>query len=220
MVVLFKTLSFLNIQFCRITVVVFLCAIAKPYKSLAASLRLSPGRKQPQTVSGLRREPTFKVWQTFCLLGIWPGGFPSVWCWRARASGRRLTAPIGLASPHQPRLPPSAAVAPVGLACPHGEEEGSSLVLSIGLRLWQSALGFASLCFISKSIVFLLFGSTDDSSCSSSSPSSSRVNTLRLLAGFHCIFPFAQIHFHAFLQMRLQQYTEHSHSCSNSHHPN
>jgi hypothetical protein len=68
--------------------------------------------------------------------------------------------------PHWPRLPPPASLAPIGLACPHGEEEGSALVLGIGLRLWQSALGFPSLSFIYKSIVFLLFGSTDNSSSS------------------------------------------------------
>jgi len=81
----------------------------------------------------------------------------------------RLTAPIGLACPHQPRLPPpvspapttlacphrprlplSALLAPVRLVCPHGEEDGSALVLGIGLRLWQSALGFPSLSFIYK----------------------------------------------------------------------
>jgi len=66
--------------------------------------------------------------------------------------------PTGLACPYQSRLPPSASLAPVGLACPHGEEEGSALVLGIGLRPWQSALGFPSLSFIYKSIVFLLFG--------------------------------------------------------------
>jgi hypothetical protein len=98
---------------------------------------------------------------------------------------RRLTAPIGFACPHQPHLPPpvspaptslacphrprlplSALLATVGLACPHGEEDGSALVLGIGLRLWQSALGFPSLSFIYKSIVFLLFGSTGNSSSS------------------------------------------------------
>jgi hypothetical protein len=98
---------------------------------------------------------------------------------------RRLTAPIGLACPHQPPLPPpvspapsslacpdrprlplSASLAPVGLACPHGDDVGSVMVLGIGLRLWQSALGFPSLSFIYKSIVFLLFGSTDNSSSS------------------------------------------------------
>jgi len=62
--------------------------------------------------------------------------------------------------------PPLASPAPTSLACPHGEEEGSALVLGIGLRLWQSALGFPSLSFIYKSIVFLLFGSTDNSSSS------------------------------------------------------
>jgi len=30
--------------------------------------------------------------------------------------------------------------APIGLACPHGEEDGSALVLGIGLRLWAPAL--------------------------------------------------------------------------------
>jgi len=40
---------------------------------------------------------------------------------------------------------PLASAAPTSLACPHGEEEGSALVLGIGLRLWQSALGFPSL---------------------------------------------------------------------------
>jgi len=57
-------------------------------------------------------------------------------------------------------------VAPIGLACPHGEEEGSALVRGIGLRLWLSALGFPSLAFIYKSIVFHLFGLTDNSSSS------------------------------------------------------
>ena len=90
-----------------------------------------------------------------------------------RDLARRLTAPIGLACPHQPRLPPPVSPAPTSLACPHrprlplsaslapvghGEEDGSALVLGIGLRLWQSALGFPSLSFIYKSIVFLLFG--------------------------------------------------------------
>jgi len=75
-------------------------------------------------------------------------------------------APTGLACPQQPRLPLSASLAHVGLACPHGEEDGSALVLGNGLRLWQSALGFPSLSFIYKSIVFLLFGSTDNSSSS------------------------------------------------------
>jgi hypothetical protein len=65
--VLLKTPSFLNIQFNQITFVVFLCAIAKPYESLSGSLRLSPAQKQIQKVSGLRQEPTLKVWQTFRL---------------------------------------------------------------------------------------------------------------------------------------------------------
>jgi hypothetical protein len=50
--------------------------------------------------------------------------------------------------------PPLASPAPISLACPHGEEEGSALLLGIGLRLWQSALSFASLSFVYKSIVF------------------------------------------------------------------
>ena len=54
----------------------------------------------------------------------------------------------------RPRLPPSASPAPIGLACPHGEEEGSALVVGIGLRLWQSALSFRSLSFVYKFIVF------------------------------------------------------------------
>ena len=62
-----KTLSFLNIQFCGITFVVFLCAITKLYKSLSGSFRLSPAGKQTQKVSGLRRQQTLKVWQTFRL---------------------------------------------------------------------------------------------------------------------------------------------------------
>ena len=90
-------------------------------------------------------------WRT-CWLGIWPGGFSSVRCLRARACGRWLAAPIGLACPHQPRLPPSASPAPICLACHHAES--SALVLGIGLRLWQSALGFPSLSFIYKSISF------------------------------------------------------------------
>ena len=54
-------------------------------------------------------------------------------------------APTSLACPHRTRLPPPAPPAPIGLICPHGEEEGSALVLGIGLRLWVSALGFPSL---------------------------------------------------------------------------
>jgi len=93
--VLFKTLTFLNILRCQITFVVVLSAIAKPYESLSGSFRLSPVRKQTLQVSGLRWEPTLKVRQT-----------------------------------------------------------------------------------------------------------------IRLIAGFRCIFPFAPIHFHALLQMTLQQYTQ------------
>jgi len=95
MLLLFNNLSLLNIQLCLIGIVVFLCAIAKPYESLSGSFRLSPAQKQSQKVSGLRWEPTLKLCQTF-----------------------------------------------------------------------------------------------------------------RLFAGFRCILPFAQIHFHAFLQVRLQQYTQ------------
>jgi len=32
--------------------------------------------------------------------------------------------------------------------------------------------------------------------------------TFQAFAGFYCIFPFVQIHFHAFMQMRQQQYTQ------------
>jgi hypothetical protein len=111
-----------------------------------------------------------------------------------RDLARRLTAPIGLACPHQPRLPPPVSPAPTSLACPRrprlplsaspapmarrtARHWYSALGSGIGLRLWQSALGFPSLSFIYKSIVFLLFGWTDNSSSSSSSPSSSRVNS-------------------------------------------
>jgi hypothetical protein len=51
------------------------------------------------------------------------------------------------ARPHQPPLPPQASPTPSSLACPHGEE-GSALVLSFALRLWQSAWSFPSLSFI------------------------------------------------------------------------
>jgi len=93
---------------------------------------------------------------------------------------RPLASPArtSLAWPHQPRLPPPASLAPIGLACPHGEEEGSALVLGIGLRLWQSALGFPSLSFIYKSIVFPSLWIDRQFIIFSSSPSSSRVNTL------------------------------------------
>ena len=112
-----------------------------------------------------------------CWLGIWPGGFPSVWCWRARAWGRWRTAPIGLACPHPPSVspPPPASSAPIGLACPHGEEEGSALVLGIGFWLWQSALSFPSLSFVYKSIVFPSLWIDRQFIIFSSSPSSSRV---------------------------------------------
>jgi hypothetical protein len=51
-----------------------------------------------------------------------------------------LTAPIGLAWPHQPYLPPPSSVTPTSLVCPNGEEEGSALVLGTGNRHWDSAL--------------------------------------------------------------------------------
>jgi len=99
---------------------------------------------------------------------------------------RRLTAPIGLACPHQPRLPPPASLAPIGLACPCRPRlplsASSAPMARRTARHWYSALGsgfgsrhwvfLLSLSYI-KSIVFLLFVSTDNSS---SSPSSSRVN--------------------------------------------
>jgi len=50
--------------------------------------------------------------------------------------------------------PPLSSPAPTRLSCPHGEEEGSAVVLGIGLRLWQSALSIPSLSFVYKSIVF------------------------------------------------------------------
>jgi len=55
-------------------------------------------------------------------------------------------APTSHARPHSPRLPPSVSPSPIGLICPHVKQEGSALVCSIGLRLWQSALGFS--CFL------------------------------------------------------------------------
>ena len=78
-----------------------------------------------------------------CWLGIWPGSFPCVWCWRARAWGRWLTAPIGLACPHQPRLPPWASPAPMLRRRP-SFGTGSRL----RTRLWYSA---------SPSMVFSLY---------------------------------------------------------------
>jgi len=38
--VLHETLSFFNIQFFKMTFIVFLCVISKPYKSLTGSIRL------------------------------------------------------------------------------------------------------------------------------------------------------------------------------------
>ena len=98
-----------------------------------------------------------------------------------RDLARRLTAPIGLACPHQPSLPPPVTAAPTSLACPIGlaclcrprlplsaspapmatrtaRNWYSALGSGFGLRLWQSALGFPSLSFIYKSIVILLLG--------------------------------------------------------------
>jgi len=101
-----------------------------------------------------------------CWLGIWLGGFLGPRCWRTRAPGQWLATHIDVAWPHQSRLPPPALPARICLACPHAEKENSALVLGIGLRLWQSALGFPSLSFVYNSIVFLLLGSTDNSSSS------------------------------------------------------
>jgi len=106
-----------------------------------------------------------------------------------RDLARRLTAPNGLACPHQSRLPPSASPAPTSLACPHQPclppSPSPAPMATRTARHWYSALGsgFGSRHWVFhlshsyiKSIVFLLFVSTDNSS---SSPSSSRVNTLR-----------------------------------------
>jgi len=111
-----------------------------------------------------------------------------------RDLARQLTAPIGLACPHQPRLPPPvspappASLAPIGLACPCRPRLNLSAsparLARRTARYWYSALGslfgswhwvfLLSLLYI-KSIVFLLFVSSENSS---SSPSSSRVNSL------------------------------------------
>jgi hypothetical protein len=85
--------------------------------------------------------------------------------------------------PHWPRLPPPASPAPIGLTCPHGKEEGSALILGIGLRLWQSALSFPSLSFVYNSIVFPSLWIVRQFIFLSSSPSSSRVNTSAKLSG-------------------------------------
>ena len=86
--------------------------------------------------------PCWDLWSALsCWLGIWPGSLPCVWCWRARAWGRWLTAPIGLACPHQPRLPPWASPAPMLRRRP-SSGNGSWL----RTRLWYSAspsMGFS-----------------------------------------------------------------------------
>jgi hypothetical protein len=56
-----------------------------------------------------------------CCLVIWLGGFPSIQCWKAEASGRWL-------------------VAPIGLACPNGEEWFLAQVLGTGTRHWTRAV--------------------------------------------------------------------------------
>jgi len=66
-----------------------------------------------------------------------------------------------LASPAPPVSP-----TPTCLACPHAEEGGAALIVGVGFRLWSLALSFPSLSFLYKPIVFLLFGSTDNSSSS------------------------------------------------------
>jgi hypothetical protein len=50
----------------------------KPYQSLSGSLRRSQARKQTQKMSGLRREPTLNVWQTFWLFAGFCCIFPFV----------------------------------------------------------------------------------------------------------------------------------------------
>jgi hypothetical protein len=113
-----------------------------------------------------RRISDFRLFLWFCFISSgkrWAKGGVLT-----RDLARWLTAPIGLACPHQPRLPPTASLATIGLACPMARRRArhwcSALVHGIGLRLWQSALGYPSLSFIYKFIVFLLFGSTDNSS--------------------------------------------------------
>jgi len=87
-----------------------------------------------------------------------------------RDLAQRLTAPIGLACPHQPRLPPPVSPAPTSLTCPHRPRLPLSASLAPMAKRtawhWYLALGFPSLSFIYKSIVFLLFVSTDNSSTS------------------------------------------------------
>jgi hypothetical protein len=73
-----------------------------------------------------------------------------------------ITVPIGLACPQPPCLPQPDSRAPTSLICPNVEEEGSVLVLGIGLWFWQSVFKFLSLSFIYQSIVILLFRSTDN----------------------------------------------------------
>jgi hypothetical protein len=113
--------------------------------------------------------------------GIRPEAYGPHW---PRLPSPASPAPTGLACPHRPRLPPwrgggfgtgveSKRERMKKLNCLSiQEKENTKLIyrektiLGIGLRLWQSALGFPSLSFIYKSIVFLLFGSTDNSSSS------------------------------------------------------
>jgi hypothetical protein len=70
---------------------------------------------------------------------------------------RRLTAPIGLACPHQPRLPPAVSLAPIGLGCPcRPRLPLSALPAHMARRTaqhWYSALGSG---FGSRHWVFLL----------------------------------------------------------------
>jgi hypothetical protein len=62
-----------------------------------------------------------------------------------RDLARWLTAPIGLACPHQPRLLPPASLAPIGLACPHQPRLPPSAspapMATRRARHWYSALG-------------------------------------------------------------------------------
>jgi hypothetical protein len=153
----------------------FVCVLSSC--GLAGAGTLAPGSiRRPESIAAVR----FVVAITVVDLSRWfscrgcfsrcgPEAYGPHW---PRLPPPASPAPTGLACPHQPRLLPSASPSPIGLACPHrprlphGKEEGSSQVLGIGLRLWQSALGFPSLSFIYKSIVFLLFVSTDNSSSS------------------------------------------------------
>ena len=59
--VLFKTLSFPNIQFCLITFVVFFCAIIKPYESLSGSFRLFAGFRCLFPFAQIQHWPMWKL---------------------------------------------------------------------------------------------------------------------------------------------------------------